>query len=74
MSREIEELEENSYVVNYYEENVMEVEENYEVIEEEFIDGSDDEEISYVVRDEDEEFDLEDYISDVIFENEVFKI
>lgn len=39
----------------------MEAEENHEAIEEEHI------------RDEDEEFDSEDYISDVISENEVFK-
>lgn len=74
MSRETEELEENSYAVNHHEENAMDAEENHEAIEEEPIDGSgDEEETSHAVRDEDEEFDSEDDISDVISENEVFK-
>lgn len=72
--RETEELEENSDAVNHHEENAMEAEENYEAVEEEPIDASDDEEeTSLAVRDEDEEFDSEDDISDDISENEVFK-
>lgn len=65
MSRETGELEENSFAVNHHEENAMEAEENHEAIEEEPIDASDDEEeTSHAVRDEDEEFDSEDDISD----------